>query len=264
MNRHVRTSQHHIRVSKPPQQQQQHPNPSSSNNNCSSSNSEITSSVSRTMNDPHLLAKKLNNEASSLIETGHCEESLVLLTRALKLTRRDLHENENGAAARMSCSYESGIMESTKKIEKQEEEGDCFVYLRPLFIRESSTKGRNLHMGVVILFNLALAHHLMYLEKRECIDKAIRLYELVYQTHGNNLDYASLRLALIVSNNVSQIHRAKGDEANHQSCLQHLLEAVVYVVERGLVERVLNQAEFEALCSNVLPIILNKVSASAA
>merc|ERR1711924_453046 len=98
-------------------------------------------------------------------------------------------------------------------------------------------------------------------------DKAVQLYELAYQSH---LDFAqqqqreqqqqhgsvvddcsSLRLAIIISNNLGQIHRITGDANKHEQCLHHLLAAIVYVVECRLVGSVLNQTEFDGLYKNV-------------
>merc|ERR1711907_824008 len=64
--------------------------------------------------------------------------------------------------------YPSGPAEEEAMIEKGEnDEAGGFVYRRPLFVNRESIE-ENHFMGVtlvwILLFNLALAHHLMYLE----------------------------------------------------------------------------------------------------
>merc|ERR1711907_97700 len=150
------------------------------------------------------------------------------------------------------------------------DEAGSFVYHRPLFVNRESIE-ENHFMGVtlvwILLFNLALAHHLMYLEgggddneNEKYFRKAVKLYELAYQSHldytsdddketgdDDDDDYGSLRFAVIVSNNVGQIHRVAGNTSESEECLQHLLRVIMYVVECQLVGSVLSQTELDDL-----------------
>jgi len=284
---------------------------------------------SNEMYPPHLLAKKLNNRASSLIESGKYKEGVALLTKALKLTKQETieHGDTRTPCSCASCRFEA-VLPSTEAVQQQHllhdlnnsghrprhlqqelqqfkrqqypsgpsetiekggnEEGG-FVYRRPIFANRESIE-ENHYMGVtlvwILLFNLALAHHLMYLEGGEMDDgntekekyfrKAVKLYELAYQSHLDSTsdvdkdncddddDYGSLRFAVIVSNNVGQIHRVAGNTSQSEECLQHLLRVIMYVVECQLVGSVLSQTELDDLYGNVTPIMLEDVCASAA
>lgn len=288
------------------------------------------------MYPPHLLAKMLNNEASLLIESGDYEESVLLLTKALKLTKRDLQENESRTPCQCGCcSFESGLPAEEQyrcklrinsdeddcncdndnsprcrkkqrlddqqqqqqqnqhkyeaDAEREDEESDGFVYLRPLFVSRNSIE-ENHFMGIslvlILLFNLALSHHLMYLrgggsksDGEKNFGKAVQLYELAYQSNIEYVqqrppattdddatchDYSGLRLTMIVSNNLGQIHKAAGDAGKHEMFLNHLLRVVMYVVECRLVGSILNQTEFDGLYRNVSPLMLDDICASAA
>ena len=131
-------------------------------------------------------------------------------------------------------------------------------------------------MGVTLIliihFNLALAHHLLYLEadtesgitdfdKERYFEKAVQLYELAYRSH---LDHGNLRLAMLVSNNLGQIHRVAGNQTEHELWLHNLLRVFVCVVEWDLVDTVLDQTEFDGLCHNVSPTMLTSICAPAA
>jgi len=100
---------------------------------------------------------------------------------------------------------------------------------------------------------------------KSVFSQALQLYELVYQLHSssnsnsnsnNNTDhhfdcddddddatkcasacdddFLHLRFIMIVSNNIGEIHRLVGDKDKHHMCLQHLLCAMMYMVDYNL------------------------------
>ena len=58
---------------------------------------------------------------------------------------------------------------------------------------------------------------------------------------------------MIISNNLGEIHHATGNKGKHTLCLQHLLSAIMYVVDSNLV--VLDSNEMDGFYSNVAPIM---------
>merc|ERR1712166_1181435 len=103
-------------------------------------------------------------------------------------------------------------------------------------------------LSLIILFNLALTHHLMGIDsdndkdssstaenstkKLQSLQHALKLYEFAYQLHTDyieqqswhtkmddddvdNKEVVSLRLTMIVSNNLGQIHRVVGNSKKH-------------------------------------------------
>jgi len=167
---------------------------------------------------------------------------------------------------------------------KGKETVDGFVYRRPLLIPEVCIEEDH-YMGIVlslvILYNLALSHHLKALATddsrpdRKILNQSLKLYELTYQLH---LDYeqkhqsqvhdneqqsvGSLRFTMIIANNLGQIHKAAGNAEKHQMCLHHLLSAIMYMVDSQ--HLVLDSSEMDGFYQNVSPIIISEQCARAA
>ncbi|OEU07984.1 hypothetical protein FRACYDRAFT_250204 [Fragilariopsis cylindrus CCMP1102] len=213
----------------------------------------------------------------------------------------------------------------SKKIKKEtfdlddgnDDEG--FVYGRPLLVNKvciDEMHNMGITLSLIILFNLALAHHLKAISipftvhsskskisssssttvtqnaksKLQVLQQALQLYELAYQlrvdyiqqsqqdellsisNHDNDNDndndmdisnsadevynqsmIGSLRFTMIVSNNLGEIHRAAGNTEKHTMCLQHLLSAMMYMVDSDLL--VLESSSMNGFYSNVAPIM---------
>lgn len=179
-----------------------------------------------------------------------------------------------------------------------------------------------LTLPLIIMLNLALAYHSKVVDRDEdhdpesitvALQKAIKLYELAYQLHLDILThhhreeeeerlgstkvedesdqarsqaFSTLRLTIIVSNNLATIHKFVGNRAKHRTCVQHLLSVVMYYttiilpqhrqqsnndgsgsdhqVSATATENVLSTTEFDGILRNVSSIVLRDVSASAA
>jgi len=175
--------------------------------------------------------------------------------------------------------------ESSRSIAALEEiEGTWFVYNRPILVHEDCIEGMHFMgatLSIIILFNLALAHHLKAIasistmninmnlsmntsEINKLLLQALQLYELAYQlrvdiirysdqheqqqqqhpsSNNNNnsinnsqdiSDTASLRLTMIIFNNLGDIHRITGNKRKHILCLQHLLSIIMYIVDSNI------------------------------
>ena len=136
---------------------------------------------SRSENYPlHLLVKNLNNRGSLQISMGHYKEAITTLTKALKLTNQILpllpqdKANEEGCSC-TCCIHDGSFSDENGDHEKdnlhsnisrfdsyKDTNGGGFVSLRPLRVNERCIEeGHSLGIAVtvMILFNLALAHH---------------------------------------------------------------------------------------------------------
>jgi tetratricopeptide (TPR) repeat protein len=141
------------------------------------------------------------------------------------------------------------------------------IQIPPLPTLENHNMGRRLFF--IVTFNLALAHHLgamaanssttnststsstILRQKRpqtstsNKIKKAIQLYELsrnwhsrIVSTtcngHGHECEcdaISSISFQMILSNNLSHIHRLGSNYTEHKQCLEHLLSTVMVAVE---------------------------------
>ena len=144
-------------------------------------------------------------------------------------------------------------------------------------------------LSLIILFNLALAHHLKAIatitsntnssfDNITVLQQALQLYGLAYQLHMDyvqqplsssgalsdeyNRNISALRFTMIVSNNLGEIHRVAGNSVKHKMCLQHLLSAIMYMVDCKLMG--MDSAEMDGFYHNVSPIMLADMCAQAA
>ena len=167
-----------------------------------------------------------------------------------------------------------------------------FVYNQPFLVPKSCIEN-NHYMGnnlsFIILFNLASAHHLKAIaiiararnggntttgagttdnnkstrnSTRRLLQKTLQLYELAYQlimsvsATGCSVS-GSLRLTMIITNNLSEIHRIFGNSEKHHLCLQHLLCAIMYMVDSNIDNNViLTPQELDGFFCNVSPVMI--------
>jgi hypothetical protein len=141
------------------------------------------------------------------------------------------------------------------------DEQEHYLFRKP--IRVSSVSISNGHtmgctLSLIIILNLALAHHLYGTgsggkPSPSLLKKALQLYELSYQLHLDNeqqqeqqeeeqqqephrcetdQDRVGLLLfTMIISNNLGEIHRVVRNDRKHRLCLQHLLSTIMYMVD---------------------------------
>lgn len=312
---------------------------------------------------PRLLSQKLNNRAGFLITIGNYVEGIALLTKALKLVKKNMgdcssraHQSNYRSCSLQSClimEHDSLMMDQSQHYQEQEgqqqqeqqqehqvhyikntsiiissssDEMGCddqpqraaasqkhlshhhnphdtlddndngFVYRCPILVNKQCIEEMHdmgITLSLIIVFNLALAHHLKAIETSsssssssttmnsnnlKALQQALQLYELAYQLHcgyiqqseseseisynsnnnNNNDQYdrsiGSLRFTMIVSNNLGEIHHAAGNTEKHTMCLQHLLSAIMYMVDSNLV--VLDSNEMDGFYSNVSPVMV--------
>lgn len=257
---------------------------------------------------PNLLAKKLNNRAALLITKERHDESIVLLARALKLTEQ-VYCQQVPSCNSFSLDYcVSMEQESYLSILDKEEKGgnmkpqnrireehrrhpaatppgqkndrsdssrqsrESYVYTKPLLLPKCCIEEDH-NMGIVltlmILFNLALAHHLKAMSMddlqrcKKVLDQSLKLYELTYQLHIDSEESGgSLRFTMIIANNLGQIHKLAGNDEKHQMCLQHLLSAIMYMVDSY--GHRWDSSDMDGFYRNVLPIMISGNCAQAA
>jgi len=222
---------------------------------------------------------------------------------------KDAKDDENVHGGENDDDDECNHDNSRKKYERKPqdkdnalagiENQDGFVYRRPLLVPKICIEEGH-YMGVslslIILYNLALAHHLEGISmtmtshsepdefsswqppsraKMQVLKQALQLYELAYSLHMDyiqrpdapptgkyNRNVGSLRFTMIISNNLGEIHRDAGNPTKHKMCLQHLLSAIMYMVDCNLV--ILDSSEMDGFYQNLSPIMLTDICAKAA
>lgn len=204
----------------------------------------------------HFLAQRLNNRAAYCIEIGNHEEAILSLVQALRLSEKPHSESMSSMDMDVDemtcecqrCSLEFCMSYSHKNSKPQSFDNNTsnkdgekggYVYRQPILIpTEIIQEGH--FMGVVLpiilTFNLALSHHLDALEpntvSRPQLRRVLRLYELAYRwlLEDDDIHSDSLQFTMVISNNLSEIHRLVSNHDKHQKCLEHLLSAMMYIV----------------------------------
>lgn len=127
--------------------------------------------------------------------------------------------------------------------DNDDDEGEMneFVYRHPIRIPRQAINPSfqfNMATSIMLIFNLALAHHLCATEEEETFsrpmfDKSARLYECAYslllqQDFGSNVLFV-----LATVNNLGQAHRSLDQSETATKCFQHLLSTLMFLVESG-------------------------------
>jgi len=195
------------------------------------------------------LEKKERNE-ESIDDYDYDQQIHHIHTRSLD--KRNKSQNKDPLDT--NVNYESD------KNDNNTRSNNGFVYRQPFLVHKNCIE--NMHfmgktLSVIIIFNLALAHHLKAIDgitssrdinnddtNKGLLQKGLKLYELTYQilkTHNDgNDDYddastiGPIRLMMIISNNVGEIHRVVGDSEKHKMSLQHLLSAIMLLVDYNI------------------------------
>jgi tetratricopeptide (TPR) repeat protein len=237
---------------------------------------------------PQLLAQKLINRGAICIETGRFELAISTLVKALKLSEQvandyacscrhcSLEESMsiNQTVPRLMrqdspsfCRHEDACTSPTMARLQQTEdsEQDGYIYRRAIRVSQfSMQEGHSMGatMSLIIIFNLALAHHLSAIQQQMCrrrLQKALQFYELAY--HLQSEEQSSLRFTMIIANNLGEIHRAVNNHSKHVMCLQHLLSTMMYLVDCQIPA---DSIELDGFFRNTSQLILNNKCASAA
>ena len=101
-------------------------------------------------------------------------------------------------------------------------------------------------LSILLLLNLAMAYHVSAVlepeqsHSRETLRKALKLYGFAHRLQMKedttsrcctSSTSTNLRTAMIILNNVGEIHRLAGDDSKHQTCLEYLLSMVMLMMD---------------------------------
>lgn len=215
--------------------------------------------------NPSQVSQMLNDQGALFIQQGELGRAIEHLVKALKIYEGVADVVE--ACSCNHCRFDSCISSSRqakrfsfpaccqKALSADHQSpppsDDCrscpcddggYVYRQPIFCPPTFSQAGHypgVTLLVIIIFNLALAHHLLSISKyhecqprgrRQTLSKALQLYELFYQLLMER-EIFSTQAMLAVANNVGEIHRIVGNHSKHIVCLEHLMSCIMLVVE---------------------------------
>jgi tetratricopeptide (TPR) repeat protein len=188
-------------------------------------------------NDPVLL----NNVGIHMISKGRYDQALRALSKALSLIKLEMirleetskdtiedDDNESPPGVFLQSPPECGCtLLSSLGVEG-------YTFTSPMYIsahqQDMQSFRDNVKLSFVILYNIALAHHLIAIQDANCKGKFLKaksLYELVCSIQINEELAISPLQSMAISNNLGQIHLSLGDEVKSRSCFEQLLSTII-------------------------------------
>jgi tetratricopeptide (TPR) repeat protein len=254
---------------------------------------------------PHLLAQKLNNRGALCIETGRYERAIATLTKALRLCKRvasdetcrcrfcgldecmsmnqsvpphrSLTRQDAGSSFYGDCDSSRRMPRRSQEETSSSEDFECrggYIYRNPIHVSpHSMQEGHSMGatLSLIVIFNLALAHHLAAVQNSMCqrrLQKALQLYKLAYQLYQlyqleeqPMQEVNLLHFTMIFANNLGEVHRTVNNRSEHMMFLQHLLSTIMYLVDCHIPAE---SIELDGFFRNTSQLILQKRCASAA
>jgi tetratricopeptide (TPR) repeat protein len=224
---------------------------------------------------------RLSNQGLEYLERLRYEDAIFVFTRALGIAKGVVgvplvaQEEMNTAMKDCWCYDDSESSDSDfcfVEIQLQRlasEDVPCYVFTSPIMIPEESIQRTDRSMSavkitVIIMFNLALAHHFMAIESNstDAFERALRLYKLVYQIQMQEDMELCVLHSLALANNVGHVHLALKNTLRSKQCFEDLLATLMYFVEGGECEK---DDAMQGFFHNTIPLILTeKVVAAAA
>ena len=114
---------------------------------------------------------------------------------------------------------------------------ESFIYSTPIRAQPTLSIQKDHRLGIVlqliIIFNLALAYHLRAIQQlvsHDSLRQVLQLYEVAYRLQVRE-DIRSLRFTMVLANNLGQVHRAAGNGSKYAMCLEHVLSAMMFLLD---------------------------------
>jgi tetratricopeptide (TPR) repeat protein len=231
---------------------------------------------SKMMNDTtsqHNAAMYQNNSAVALISAGHYDAAMSCLSNALKTYKQLMNTNDDETpqtkmASLDHCMAQSSAAAQGNHLATHEDKSGRYIYRQAIRIPQDMQCDcrANVMVCVVVIFNLALAHHLAAgtggETKQHRLRKAVKLYELAFQLlqQEEHLENNAM-FTMAALNNMGLAHQQLNDEESASNCFQHLLSALMCLVDCGQVNVC---GELDGFLRNVSGVICTQVTAPAA
>ena len=230
------------------------------------------------------IALQHNNYAASLIEQGKLDDAIASLTPCIRTLREYRNIQQGEEATTTTTPVISSCFDLAKTLDQfmairpdqhqqqqddmMDTDGSCtsnnsinmnkscyqsggFTYDRAVYVPEvlsvtSNPKSFAL-ATVVVMFNLALAHHLKAatslsahgpygIHQHQSFLKAARLYELCYNliVKQDLMDSSSIQFSLAIVNNLGMIYHALNETAKAKKYFEQSLSIIMFMVDNGM------------------------------
>ena len=220
---------------------------------------------------------ELNNQGVSLLEQGLPDQAVAIFSQGLALAKHAIalaNEDDMDMADNKACCQAQDVQSPSchfSKLSPHSQEVDCslretvcddkpFIFRHPLVIPDHAAEDCSyskyfVKMSFIILYNLALTHHLsgstnLYSVRK--LRKALSLYELAYTIQMTEEIQLSVLETMAIVNNLGQIHLALGNEAKAEQCFRHLLSTLMFVGDYGESSSIAQLEGFFCSCTHLI------------
>jgi tetratricopeptide (TPR) repeat protein len=218
-----------------------------------------------------------NNTAVSLVAAGEYNTAIQELSFALKAYKQVLsgtkgipHPVKTSLDQCMAHSF-AGAADCPKEACLVNDQHYMYGHaIRiPLDIESTMHHQASVMVSSMVIFNLALAHHLSALasniqHQSKKLHKAATLYELAYNSQCDAQLENNVLFTMAAANNLGLIYHQLEDEAAATKCFQHLLSTVMFMVHYGAAEVCCGGEELDGYLRNVTKHLVSESCAAPA
>lgn len=210
-----------------------------------------------------------NNQGVCHLLSDQYDDAITFFTSALK------HVNENTERGAVQHSNDLSTMDDMAAYFVIQEgrvlsvpvdtEKELFVFTNPILVSHEINRldyNFNAKLSIVAVYNLALSYHLCGIQKQslEHIEKALANYQLAYKIIIDET-HVVVSQAMVILNNIGQIHRLLRNDAGAKDCFEYLLSTMLFVLQIGEADRIHN---WESFLSNVMDFVVGNPNPAAA
>jgi tetratricopeptide (TPR) repeat protein len=195
------------------------------------------------------------NQGVSMIKEGRYDDAIDCFITAVQHINQVL-DTTRGIPEQLSsmvCLIQDHHQVLSVPISSDEK---MFVFRNPLLVSEKRTDSFQVSAktSLVALYNLAIGYHLSGLQNQcaKRLKQALSYYELSYKMLLDE-QHVVVSQAMIILNNIGQIHRLLQNEEGAKSCFQYLLTTMMFVQQTGEASRIQN---WDSFLSKVLDLIV--------
>lgn len=215
-------------------------------------------------------SSSLNRSGIEHLEASNYDGAIRDFSKGLGMVKQvlALHEDQDEMDCHATCPQHEECFYFAHRCLPQHSSGKGpFIFCSPIVVSEQSDELTSfqfyVHMSYVLLYNLALSHHLSGLGNGSLkrLQKAQSLYELAYTVQMTEELQLSVMQTMAIVNNLGHLHTILGSEEKSEQCFQHLLSTIMFVNDCGEQEAV---QQMEGFIANVMPLILKQTASAPA
>jgi hypothetical protein len=182
-----------------------------------------------------------NNAAISLIESGKYQEAISRLCCLKTFYDAGGNVQAENPEGPKGASLDHCMAQGQKLPCARSDDAKPYLYKQPIRMPptlEYSYKGRET-IASILVFNLALAYHLLFLEIGQTsrgyssLRKAQMLYEVAFDFQKNEYFDSNYLFVLATVNNIALIHQQLNEQKLANKCFEQVLSILMFMIDGG-------------------------------